>query len=895
MLFKSINQLVFQLLGKFSLRTILIVHFIAQIITTFGLIGYFSFYCWQQPVTITTVLLFILVLLSIFALLIAVLVGLSTAKWILQPIETLKKATEQLSSGKWQPERTHKLGNLAKSFNSTAKQLQKSFEILRKREERYRLLAEYATDMISKHNPTGIFLYASPACRALLGYEPEELVGHSTYELFHPDDLEEMKSKLGSTFLTSQIGYPVSYRIRRKNGEYIWFETTSQIVYKPLSNQVQEIVAISRDITTRKQTETQLEAVNIELNKFKKTLDMTLDCVFMFDAQTFKFLYVNQGAINQVGYTQKELLQMTVLDLSPYLNNEESARQFLAPLLDGSQPSLTLETIHQHKNTRLLQVESFFQYIQIPSPSPLSETNITWLENENANSVLLEKEKKVESFFVAIVRDINEHKRAEAKLQQAKKNAEDAQRAAEVANHAKSIFLANMSHELRTPLNGILGYTQLLKREKILTNQQLEGIQIIHRSSEHLLTLINDILDLSKIEAGKLEIIPVVFCLSAFLQNIVDLIKMRAKQKKIEFLYKILSPLPTAVQADEKKLRQILLNLLSNAIKFTSKGHVIFKVTYNNDKARFEVEDTGIGIPTEQQEAIFLPFQQIGYQSNQMEGTGLGLSISKQLVEKMGGKLQISSLLGSGSIFWFEIPLPKAQNLLVDANNKQQGTIIGYKKSKLVPEQEDNSSFQILVVDNQWENRVFLVNLLKELGFSLLEANNGKEALELTSQNLPDIVFTDLVMPVMDGFEFARKVRKSFFSKKLVIIAVSANVFEHQQQMSLEAGCNEFLAKPVHLESLLDLLPKYLPLEWVYDNTDTKPSPEKVASIIAPSTEQISVLLKLVIGGKIKKIIKNVTQLEQQDATLSPFAEVVKTLANDFEMTKLKDFIKQYI
>jgi PAS domain S-box-containing protein len=1018
------------------------------------------------------------IVLSILAFFIAILVSSSTVKWIVRPIDALNKAAQQLSaqkffteqktfasSGKWKQtlpvERADELGNLTKSFNRMAMQLQESFDELKKLEhivnhspvvtflwradenwsvefvsknvqqfgyscddfhsgrvlfanlvypddlkrvvqevtqysqagvtdftqeyriitqtgevrwlddhtwirratdgtithyqgividiterkqaeenlrankDRYRLLAEHATDIISRHTPDGVFLYASPACRTLLGYEPEELIGHSAYEFFHPLDLENFKLKRRSTFLASQIGYPFGYRIRRKSGEYLWFETTSQVVYDSSSGEVQEIVAISRDITERKTTEAQLEAANTELKKFKKTLDMTLDCVFMFDAQTFKFFYVNQGAINQIGYTQQELLQMTVLDISPSLTEKE-ARQFLAPLLEGSQPSLMHETIHQHKNTTLIQVEAFFQYIQIPPNPPFSKGGNDIAQPiqispfskgtaalEGTQAIRLGKGGKKESFFVAIVRDITERKRAEAKLQQAKKAADEARKAAEIANHAKTAFLANMSHELRTPLNSILGYTQILSRDKSLVGKQKEGIQIIHRSGEHLLTLINDILDLSKIEAGKLGIIPVDFCLPDLLQNIADLMKMRAEQKNIKLVYEILYPLPTTVWTDEKRLRQVLLNLLSNAIKFTDKGSVTFKVIYYCSRIRFEIEDTGYGIPADQLDAIFLPFRQIGYQSQQQEGTGLGLAISKQLVEMMGGQLQVESLVGTGSIFWFDIPLPEAQGV-VDTNHTQQATIVGYKRTEKIergkeqrintqkkgkrgkdnePSPTTNYPFKILVVDDKWQNRAFLVNMLTDLGFSVLEANNGKEALDLVRKNLPDLILTDLVMPVMDGFEFTRKIRQSTRLKDVVVIAASANVFEHQQRQSLFAGCNEFIAKPISTDNLLDLLQKYLPLEWIYDETDTPSTPpcqekaktatEARSSIKGPSPEQASALFKLVMSGNIKKIIENVTQLEQQDARLSAFADEVRKLVKSFEMSKLKELLSE--
>jgi PAS domain S-box-containing protein len=372
-----------------------------------------------------------------------------------------------------------------------------------------------------------------------------------------------------------------------------------------------------------------------ELLAFKRALDMALDCVFMFNLSNLKLFYVNQGAIKQLGYSHKELLQMSLTDINPDWTKKQ-ADQLLMPLIKGLQASLKIETIHQHKNTTLIQVEALFQYIKIK-----------------------------DAFFVAIIRDITEHKRAEAKLQQAKQ-------AAEIANNAKSVFLANMSHELRTPLNSILGYTQILESDNTLNDAQKESINIIYRSGKHLLTLINDTLDLSKIEAGKLEIIAIDFNLPDFLHSVVELMKIQAQEKSIFLSYEIVYSLPKFVRTDEKRLRQILLNLLSNAIKFTDQGIVRFKVIYYEGIISFEIEDTGIGISKQNISDIFVPFKQIGDKPRQLEGTGLGLSITKQLVELIGGKLQVQSIPNKGSLFWFEIQLPEI-NIIYNINNNLIG------------------------------------------------------------------------------------------------------------------------------------------------------------------------------------------------------------------------------
>ena len=828
-------QLISKLSGKFSLKTLIIILFI---LVLGGLVGYFA------DITIA-------IFLCILTFLIAILIG----------------------------------GAIA---NRRAKQLQKSLATLKELEH------------IVNHSPVVTFLWQAKENWPVefvssnveqFGYSCDDFQSGRVLftSIIHPDDLNRVHLEVVKYSQAGVTDFTQEYRIMTKRGEVRWIDDHTW-VRRTQDGTITHYQGTVIDITERKKTEVQLEATNINLNKFKKTLDMTLDCVLMFDAHTLQIFYANQGAINQLGYSQEELLQMTVLDINPY-QTEKQTRECLTPLLEGSQPSVTLETIYQHENTTLIQVETFFQYISIP-PNPLLSKRENHLDKE-------------ESFFVAIVRDITERKRAETKLQQAKISAEEAQKAAEVANHAKSAFLANMSHELRTPLNGVLGYTQILNRDKTLTDKQKEGINIIHRSSEHLLTLINDILDLSKIEAGKLEINPVDFHLPDFLQNIADIMKMRAEQKSIEFVYEILYQLPIIVHTDEKRLRQVLLNLLSNAIKFTDKGSVTLKVIYYDGKIRFEVEDTGMGIPVEQLEAIFLPFQQIGDQSQQMEGTGLGLPISKQLVEMMGGQLQIESFVGTGSIFWFEIPLQEVQGAM-NIKRTQQATIIGYKevdREHLNQKREvfftpKNSPFTLLVVDDQWQNRAFLVNLLKDLGFHLLEANNGKEALNLALEYYPDMIITDLVMPVMNGFELTQKIRETAQLKNIVVIADSANVFEHHQHKSLEVGCNEFIAKPIRTEILLDLLQKYLPLEWVYEKPKTSSllvQEETQIPYVAPSSEQALVLFKLIMSGNIKKIIENVEQLELQDAKFSAFAQKVKKLAKGFEMSKLKKLVNLII
>ncbi len=467
--------------------------------------------------------------------------------------------------------------------------------------------------------------------------------------------------------------------------------------------------------------------------------------------------------------------------------------------------------------------------------------------------------------------------------------------AADNANQAKSEFLANMSHELRTPLNGILGYAQILNRSKALPEKERHGVNVIYQCGSHLLTLINDVLDLSKIEARKLELTTKAIHFPSFLQGVVEICRLRADQKSIYFIYQPSTNLPEGIEIDEKRLRQVLLNLLGNAIKFTDKGSVTFKVDLqpvdpSNPSTvyiKFQIEDTGVGIATEQIEKIFKAFEQVGDRSRQTEGTGLGLAISQRIVQLMGSEIKVMSELGIGSTFSFELAIPIANDWAQQNAVDQGQTIIGYEGERQ----------HILIVDDRWENRAVLINLLEPMGFTFTEADNGQEALEKAKQLLPQLIITDLAMPVMDGFDMLKKLRTDDELKHLKVIVSSASVSEIDRQISIEAGGDDFLSKPVHAEELFDLVAKHLKLTWKYEASELNKSDKapSVKELIPPSTEDLHILLELAQDGLLRNLAEIAVEIGQKDERYQPFTNEVIQLAKQFQSEKIEVLIQQYL
>lgn len=620
-------------------------------------------------------------------------------------------------------------------------------------------------------------------------------------------------------------------------------------------------------VLAQKQTEAELEALFQAMSDVVVVRDRQGRCIKISPASPNLFRPVHE----MVGKTLHETFPATVADL----------------LLKTIQTSLsTKQTVDVEYSLPVDARDVWFS----ARVSPLSD-----------NSVIL------------VARDISDRKHAELELQRAKENAES-------ANRIKSEFLANMSHELRTPLNVILGFTQVMARETTLTDSVRDYLTTINRSGEHLLDLINDVLEMSKIEAGKQSLNLADFDLRELLNNLEEMFQLRAQSKGLNFVVAAAAGTPQYIQTDEGKLRQVLVNLLGNAIKFTSSGTVALSVSATTNKGhaelpglpaerglsleppdpnslmlQFEVSDTGIGIDPKELPGLFEPFVQSRSRAHPSEGTGLGLPISRKFVQLMQGTINIKSQLGQGTMVQIQLPVRLTSQI------EPRSPHFKYATMNLAPGQP---IYRVLVVEDHPESRRLLVTLLRTLGFDVQEAADGKTAIRLWQNWQPQLIWMDMHLPIMDGYEATQKIRQIEQERQhqqiaevnvqpwlpTVIIALTASAFEEDRTRVLAAGCNDFVRKPFREELLLGKIRDYLGVQFVY----SEPSPRSdsaVASEVANS-ESIRSMLWAVMPpewieqchqaanlGSDQRLLQLIAQIPVTDVTL---ARVLTVLVNNF-------------
>ncbi|MET0054701.1 MAG: ATP-binding protein, partial [Candidatus Thiodiazotropha sp. 6PLUC10] len=487
-------------------------------------------------------------------------------------------------------------------------------------------------------------------------------------------------------------------------------------------------------------------------------------------------------------------------------------------------------------------------------------------------------------------RDITERKKAEDELMRYKEHLEVtveqrteelrlARDEAESANTAKSTFLANMSHELRTPLNAILGFSHMMQRDKNLSKDQHETLNIINNSGEHLLKLINDVLEIAKIEAGKLQLDIATFDLHILVREVSDMMGLRAQQKGLQLALDQSSDFPRYIKGDEARLRQILVNLVSNAVKFTDDGGVTIRLGIKDNNHRhliIEVKDTGPGISKADQEKLFEPFEQL-HEGKMQIGTGLGLSIVQHTIKLMQGEITIESDLGKGSLFHVELPLTAAEETeIVQLDDKSQGEVIGLAAGE--------PSYRILIAEDQRDNQLLLVKLMRNINMKVKVANNGEECVEIFKQWKPDLIWMDRRMPVMDGVEATRRIRHMRDGKQVRIVAVTASAFKEQEPELIDAGIDDYIRKPFLIKDIYESLAQQLGLKFIYRKENKKDresqkilTPQLLHAISEDQREALRLAVVSLDSDSINAIISRIA------ATESELGQVLSRLANEFD------------
>jgi signal transduction histidine kinase/FixJ family two-component response regulator len=476
-----------------------------------------------------------------------------------------------------------------------------------------------------------------------------------------------------------------------------------------------------------------------------------------------------------------------------------------------------------------------------------------------------------------LMQEIESHRRTDALLQKAKQTAEH-------ANQAKSRYITAISHELRTPLNSILGYAQILDGDEAVPANRRQAVGVIRRGGEHLLSLIEGTLDIARIEGGKLSLDLRPLDFTAFMQQIVGMFELQARNKGIAFSYQPAGELPEVVRADERRLRQILINILGNAVKFTTRGGVSLRLKYQREMAIFEIEDTGPGIPQEEQEHIFEPFTRgSAVQVGATGGTGLGLTIAKMLTDLMGGEMTMQSGPGQGCLFRIRLFLPHLASAQA-SRELPQAQRIGYVGVRR----------RILIVDNEKTDREFLASVLEPLGFHLAQAASGQECLDLLARFRPHLIFMDLAMPGMDGWEAIRRIRRGGLSDAEIAV-ISANAFEKGAENDAGIGPEDFITKPVRMNELLDWIGQRLGLEWV---TTASPSASAAvaatpAQLIFPPAGHLQNLAEQIELGYLRGILNQLAEIERLGMAHGEFVAVMRQLAQQFQFDTMMEQVRK--
>lgn len=607
--------------------------------------------------------------------------------------------------------------------------------------------------------------------------------------------------------------------------------------------------ALMNEINDRTKAEHELKESEEKLLIIMQTMD---EGVTVYTDQEIKF--VNSAFCKLLGYSEDELIGKNTEAISAKIIHPEDLKK-----VNGAASDCLTADVTERMEYRYVNVNGDIVWVSgIPAIIPWG--------NEKA--------------IIATVVDITRHKMAQKEL-------EDAKNTAETANKAKSTFLANMSHEIRTPMNAVLGYSQILQRDQTLSETQRQYINSINKSGEHLLTLINDVLDMSKIEAGRIQLVPVSFGFKTLIDDINELFSLKVSEKNLRLHSVISDTIPDYIIADEGRIRQVMINLVGNAIKFSNEGTIQINIEQKNPNLiQIAVVDEGMGIPDEMLERIFEPFEQTESGINTAGGTGLGLSISKKIAELMGGDLTVESKLNQGSTFTFSFSF-------------QESTATASPKSiedHVVSLTSAFASTKLLVVDDKAFNREIIGAMLNPLGFSIRYAINGKEALEIFQEWNPRIIIMDIVMPVMDGREATRRIRSLDIGKEVVIIAVTASALDEERAEILQLGVNDFVRKPFKMNELLASIKSHAQLDYIYAKTanDSATAALDKQQTIQELRKMDAIWLKNLYRAANLGDMDGIQKLIATNETLQPYlASQLHSLSEAFEFEEIIDMIDE--
>lgn len=696
-------------------------------------------------------------------------------------------------------------------------------------------IIENTDDAVIGKDLAGKIISWNTGAENIYGYSSQEILGQNITLLIPQDLRHERDEFLMQVKQGQKINHHQTTRVKKDGSLFNVSITISPI--KDASGNIIGASTIARDISLSKTIETELQG---ERARTQAILDNVVDGIITIDevgsVQSF-----NSASERIFGYSANEVLGKNVKTLMPEPYHSEHDGYLRNYLSSGIAKIIGIgrEVVGLRKDRSTFPLEL-----------AISEV---YVENQR--------------LFTGIVRDISERKAFEVALKKAKEEAE-------TANQAKSIFLANMSHEIRTPMNAILGFSQILLRHQSLDDDTKVAVNAINSSGQNLLTLINEILDISKIEAGKMELNSDSFDLQALVKDVAAMFSFRCKEKQLQLHINNLSN-SVIVFGDGGKLRQTLINLLGNAVKFTNSGEVSLTVTpLDDERFQFDLKDTGIGIPLEAQQHIFEPFQQ-DEGGRKMGGTGLGLAICQKQLELMDSKLTLKSALNQGAHFSFILNLPSGEESDAMEDRHTQRNVLHLAPGFCV---------KALVVDNVEANRDVLAKLLTLIGVDVILAENGEEAIQKVKESPPDIIFMDMRMPVLNGEKATRRIQDKYGKDRFKIVAITASALEHRREFYLNLGFHEFIAKPFKEDEIFYSLEKLLDIKFIYSDESSEPENSK-------GFEASDITLPEALLSEMK----NAAELHQI-TTLEKFIEKVASLGGGAEKlaAHLKPLLKKY-